>query len=112
MSYEKELAELRKEWKKSTEKYEEAIENGYDVDADMWSHDVMEIERQIYVYEQASKADEYEAKAIAFDFIREARKEVLKDVRERGFKLPADLDKFSMMTERIINKYESSESDE
>ena len=58
MSYEKELAELRKEWKKSTDKYEEAIEDGYDVDADMWSHDVMEIERQIYVYEQASKTDE------------------------------------------------------
>src|SRR5699024_6582234 len=62
MSYEKELAELRKNWKKSTDKYEEAIEYGFVVDAAMRSHDVMEIERQIYVYEQATKADEYEAK--------------------------------------------------
>src|SRR5699024_8921045 len=67
MSYEKELAELRKNWKKSTDKYEEAIEYGFVVDAAMRSHDVMEIERQIYVYEQATKADEYEAKAKAFD---------------------------------------------
>src|SRR5699024_5253415 len=67
MSYEKELAELRKNWKKSTDKYEEAIEYGFVVDAAMRSHDVMEIERQIYVYEQATKADEYEAKAKAYD---------------------------------------------
>ena len=52
------------------------------------------------------KADEYEAKAEAFDDIREARKEVLTDVQARGSKLPADLDKFSLMTERIINDYE------
>lgn len=70
MSYEKEVAELWKEWKKSTDKYEEAIEDGYDVDADMWSHDVMEIERKIYVYEQATKADEYEAKAKAWDIMK------------------------------------------
>ena len=60
MSYEKELAELWKEWKKSTEKYEEAIEDGNDVDADMWANDVETIHRQIHLYEQAAKADEYE----------------------------------------------------
>lgn len=75
MSYEKELAELRKNWKKSTDKYEEAIEYGFVVDAAMRSHDVMEIERQIYVYEQATKADEYEAKAKAFDELQSQLKE-------------------------------------
>ena len=70
MSYEKELAELRKNWKKSTDKYEEAIEYGFVVDAAIRSHDVMEIERQIYVYEQATKADEYEAKAKAWDIMK------------------------------------------
>lgn len=60
MLYEKEIAELWKEWKKSTEKYEEAIEDGYDVDAEMWANDVETIHRQIHLYEQAAKADEYE----------------------------------------------------
>ena len=54
--------------------------------------------------------DEVYRKAAAFDEIREARKEVLVDVRERGLKLPTDLDKFSMMTEHIIHNYEGGET--
>ena len=71
----------------------------------------IEIQRLQSLQNAYKTAGEYEAKAKAFDEIREARKEVLSDVRERGLKLPTDLDKFSMMTERIINKYESGESD-
>lgn len=61
---------------------------------------------------QAAKADEYEAKAKAFDEIRKARKEILVDVHERGFNLPADQDNFTLRTENIINKYESGESND
>ena len=76
-------------------------------------HDKTETEMILkdWLYGICEQLDEYEAKAKAFDEIREARKEVLTDVRERGLKLPADLDKFSMMTERIIKKYESGESE-
>lgn len=69
------------------------------------------LEARVHKFKQAAKADEYEVKAKAFDDIREARKEVLTDVRARGLKLPADLDKFSLMTERIINEYERGESE-
>lgn len=64
------------------------------------------------VYAQAAKADKYEAKAKAFDEIKKARKEILVDVHERGFNLPADQDNFTLRTENIINKYESGESND
>ncbi|CAM4127855.1 hypothetical protein [Jeotgalicoccus halotolerans] len=65
-----------------------------------------------YKIKGSSKTDEYEAKAKAFDEIREARKEILVDVHERGFNIPADQDKFTLQSENIINKYESGESND
>ena len=59
------------------------------------------------VVEMVAEIKEKYQKAEAFDQIREARKEVLTDVRERGFNIPADQDKFTLWSENIINKYES-----
>lgn len=67
MSYEEEIAYLRKELKKSEDKFREAEQEGYETDANVWENDMENLGRQIYLYEQASKADEYEAKAKAFD---------------------------------------------
>lgn len=73
----------------------------------------LEIEGSQYEFRQhLQKYDEYEAKAKAFDEIRKARKEILVDVHERGFNLPADQDNFTLRTENIINKYESGESND
>lgn len=65
------------------------------------------------VHEEENRAELIEVywKAEAFDEIREARKEILVDVHERGFNIPADQDKFTLLSENIINKYESGEYD-
>lgn len=42
MSYEKELAYLRKEFKKSEDKFREAEREGYGADADIWQDEVDE----------------------------------------------------------------------
>src|SRR5699024_8712561 len=113
MSYEKELAELRKNWKKSTDKYEEAIEYGFVVDAAMRSHDVMEIERQIYVYEQATKADEYEAKAKAWDKLSMSIRECNKEIELKGgLNAMFRTSKKGQIVQRYIDCFESGESDE
>ena len=112
MSNEKEVAELWKEWKKSTEKYEEAIEDGYDVDADMWANDVETIHRQIHLYEQAAKADEYEAKAEAFDEIVEEYESIMKEVRNRKFKVTSDVTLLGLKVEKVVKKYERGGSDD
>ena len=111
MKYEKDLEYLRRELKNAQNIYDEAEEDECESDAEMWMNRITHLEFQIDVFKNAAKADEYEVKAKAFDDIREARKEVLTDVRARGLKLPADLDKFSLMTERIINEYERGESE-
>lgn len=90
-----------------THAFESKLEELHDVYSQVSEYEKHKVATTVLVNTLKSKADEYEDKAKAFDFIREARKEVLTDVRERGLKLPTDLDKFSMMTERIINKYES-----
>lgn len=70
----------------------------------------LEIEGSQYEFRQhLQKYSEYEEKAKAFDEIRETRKEILVDVHERGFNIPADQDKFTLQSERIINEYESGE---
>ena len=69
MNYEKELAYLRKEFKKSEDKFREAEREGYEADADIWQDDMVNIGHQIHIHEQAAKADEYEAKSQAFDEI-------------------------------------------
>ena len=61
MNYEKELEYLRRELKKSTEKYNEAVAEGHERYAEIWSDDILDIKFQIHVYEQATKADKYEA---------------------------------------------------
>lgn len=62
MNYQKELEYLRRELKKSTEKYEEAVVEGQERHAEIWHDDILDIKHQIHVYEQATKADEYEVK--------------------------------------------------
>ena|SRR5699024_1625110 len=67
MSYEKELEYLRKEFNKSSAKFHQAEAEGYETDAEMWENDMVNIGHQIHIHEQAAKADEYEAKAKAYD---------------------------------------------
>lgn len=62
MNYQKELEYLRRELKKSTEKYEEAVAEGQERHAEIWEDDIKDIKHQIHVYEQATKAEGYEAK--------------------------------------------------
>ena len=64
------------------------------------------------VHEEENRAELIEVyrKAAAFDEIRSARQIVLEDVRARGTKLPSDFDKFTLLSERIINKYDSGDS--
>lgn len=62
MNYQKELEYLRRELKKSTEKYEEAVAEGQERHAEIWEDDIKDIKHQINIYEQATKAEEYEAK--------------------------------------------------
>lgn len=60
MSYEKDLKHLKKEYKKSSEKLREAEICGHQADVDIWENDLVNISHQIYIHEQASKAEVYE----------------------------------------------------
>ena len=66
MVYEKELEYLRKEFNKSSAKFHLAEAEGYETDAEMWGDDMVNIGHQIHIHEQATKADEYEAKAESY----------------------------------------------
>lgn len=110
MSYEKELEYLRKEFKKSEDKFREAEREGYETDADIWQNDMENIGHQIHIHERAAKADEYEkikcrkhvndCKAEAFDAVLKAYDEALSEGH--------------MADEvcNIIQKYESGEYDD
>src|SRR5699024_8686582 len=63
------------------------------------------------VYAQATKADEYEAKAKAFDAIVEKYVGIMKDVRNRKFKVTSDVTLLGLEAEKVIKKYESGEYD-
>ncbi|WP_411842194.1 hypothetical protein [Salinicoccus sp. HZC-1] len=69
MEYEKEIARLKKERNKSAEKYKEAEDECYITDSEIWLNDIENLDYQIYIHEQAAKADANEAKAQAFDEI-------------------------------------------
>lgn len=112
MSYEKELEYLRKEFNKSSAKFHQAEAEGYETDAEMWEDDMINIGHQIHIHEQAAKADEYEAKAKAFDRIVEERNQAGTSMYGK------DDDVFYRVIENafwnidgIIVEYESGESD-
>lgn len=69
MKYEKDLEYLRRELKNAQNIYDEAEENERESDAEMWMNRITHLEFQIDVFKNAAKADEYEAKAKAFDRI-------------------------------------------
>lgn len=58
-----------------------------------------------HVYTQATKADEYEAKAKAFDEISKLRRKTIGRVRTVGL-----LAKFGVATWNVINKHERGEA--
>ena len=62
MNYQKELEYLRRELEKSRAKFNESVEEGRERHAEIWHDDILDIKHQIHVYEQATKAEEYEAK--------------------------------------------------
>ena len=67
MSYDEELEFLRKEFKKSEAKFHEAEREGWHTDSNIYEDNMANLGYQIHIHEQAAKADEYEAKAKAFD---------------------------------------------
>ena len=67
MSYEEELEYLRREFKKSEDKFHEAEREGWHTDANIYEDNMENLGYQIHIHEQAAKAHEYEAKAEAFD---------------------------------------------
>lgn len=67
MSYEKELEYLRRGLKNTQNFYDEAKDDERESDAEMWMNRITHLEYQIDVFKSAAKADEYEAKAKAFD---------------------------------------------
>ena len=69
MKYEKDLEYLRRELKNAQNIYDEAEENERESDAEMWMNRITHLEFQIDVFKNAAKADEYEAKAKAFEAI-------------------------------------------
>src|SRR5699024_9850685 len=58
------------------------------------------------------KADEYEAKAEAFDDIVGKYEGIMKEVRSRKFKVTSDVTLLGLEAEKVIKKYESGESNE
>lgn len=69
MKYEEDLEYLRRELRNAQNIYDEAEENERESDAEMWMNRITHLEFQIDVFKNAAKADEYEAKAKAFDRI-------------------------------------------
>src|SRR5699024_9974947 len=69
MSYEKDLEYLSRELRNAQNIYDEAEKDERESDAEMWMNRVTHLEFQIEVFEKATKFDEYEAKAKAFDEI-------------------------------------------
>ncbi len=81
MSYEKELEYLRKELKKSKDKFHEAEREGWHTDANTYKDNMENFEYQIHIHEQAAKADEYEANINEF---KERLKIKIQHSREDG----------------------------
>src|SRR5699024_2136164 len=69
MSYEKDLEYLKRELRNAQNIYDEAEKDERVSDAEMWMNRATHLEFQIEVFEKATKSDEYEAKAKAFDAI-------------------------------------------
>ena len=67
MSYEKDLDYLKRELRNAQNIYDEAEKDERESDAEMWMNSVTHLEFQIEVFEKATKSDEYEAKAKAWD---------------------------------------------
>ena len=99
MSYEKDLDYLRRELRNAQNIYDEAEKDERESDAEMWMNRVTHLEFQIEVFEKATKADEYEAKAEAFDAILKTYNEASSEGQM--------VYEFS----NIIEKYESGELD-
>ena len=67
MSYEKDLDYLKRELRNAQNIYDEAEKDERESDAEMWMNRVTHLEFQIEVFEKATKSDEYEAKAKAYN---------------------------------------------
>lgn len=95
-------------------KYNHSIQ--FDLDHLTQYEDVLNLEEKKieldHVYERAAKADEYEAKAKAFDEIFEKYEGVMKEVRNRKFKVTSDVTLLGLEAEKVIKKYESGERNE
>ena len=91
--------------------YKELIEQAI-IDDDRpldWEEGFKELDE---VYAQAAKADEYEAKAVAFDLIREAMDYHYPSAHDRKYLNGYQHPKASLKDiDAIINSYESGESE-
>ena len=113
MSYEKDLDYLSRELRNAQNIYDEAEKDERESDAEMWMNRVTHLEFQIEVFEKATKADEYEAKAKAFDRIREAMDYHYPSAHDRKYLNGYQHPKASLKDiDAIINSYESGEYDD
>ena len=115
LSYEEELEYLRREFKKSEDKFHEAEREGWHTDANIYKDNMENFEYQIHIHEQATKADEYEAKAKAFDHIENLVKteltsdDLYNDARNNDY--AAGMLRVYEMVDYIIDDYESGDYD-
>lgn len=107
MSYENEIQHLMRELKSAKSSYLNARLNSEDA---LMRHalktDVETIEFQIDVFEKAAKADEYEAKAKAFDAIHEVK---IKAVKECDYLISPKF--FKMFGMKAFRKLEEIEKE-
>src|SRR5699024_3563127 len=103
---------------KSSAKFHQAEAEGYETDAEMWENDMVNIGHQIHIHEQAAKAGEYEAKAKAYDSLKNKLNNEVRILSGNVSGLPyVDAPIYSNIShfERILEmmeKLESGESDE
>ena len=115
MSYEKDLEYLRREFKKSEYKFHEAEREGWHTDANIYKDNMENFEYQIHIHEQATKADEYEAKAKAFDSLKNKLENEVKILSGNVSGFPyvdAPIDRSISHFERILGMMKKLESGE
>lgn len=113
MSYDEELEYLRKEFKKSEAKFREAEREGWHTDANIYEDNMANLGYQINIHEQAAKADEYEAKAKAFDSLKNKLENEVNILRGNVSGFPyvdAPIDSSIRHFERILEMIKKLES--
>ena len=112
MSYEEELEYLRREFKKSEDKFHEAEREGWHTDANIYEDNMENLGYQIHIHEQAAKADEHEAKAKAFDSLKNKLENEVKILSGNVSGFPyvdAPIDRSISHFERILEMMEKLE---